>query len=411
MLPGAEGIHHWRAADAPEGSFGTIEPFLLGAVDPWDGRIFPCADVKEANSGTLADGTDNADGRVGASGEIARRSFRRGKTHVFSGNVVARSLADFRTFEEEMKAAFASQEIGQMWAGWHPDVPTIGDTIRTFYARPIACEIGEPIQSRSEFKARFVVAMRNHDGGYFSGFWLVPYAVDDFDSHSVGALTGKTPPEGFFTAAYAGSGDSDDFQVAAGGVVTRTLTNDASLTTGRQVRLAGQEGSVVSVDVTISATSSSNNILRGAMLRWVNASNFVYAAFRGSAGVVITKVIGGTGTQLDSGTLGENFEVGVPYRLVARAAGTAGQYEVFAGRLQDDGSIASDTPICEGTDSALANGGTLEDGDCGLYDANSAGVAMTRTYDNLKIGQRHLYSGAEGNTSFAIDDVLLKRYA
>lgn len=203
-------------------------------------------------------------------------------------------------------------------------------------------------------------------------------ARDEFDQ-SAGALTGKTLPIG---GTWSGSGDTDDFSVAAG-VATRVATGDAN-GSGRFIRASTPNLTNVAVrlDVKFSAAAIETAAL-GVLVRYVNASNFGLA-FIGrfvdagaqviSSGVSITliKVVGGNATLLGSVNLPslasgvfQDIQLAISDSGVARVAGEGATEPLLV------------------SDSALATGGTLASGAVGIADQQALGTANTRTYDNF----------------------------
>lgn len=118
---------------------------------------------------------DRRDVRVGAQGEIPRRSRRRGKTITYEGVTQAQSRAQLRAAEADLRAAFDDQsEEGWMVVTPHPLYDSSGD-FRYFPARALACEVDDqatfsPARASLGHESPFVIALRNARAGGASYF-------------------------------------------------------------------------------------------------------------------------------------------------------------------------------------------------------------------------------------------------
>ena len=118
-------------------------------------------------------------------------------------------------------------------------------------------------------------------------------AADDFDTHSAGTLTGKTPP---VTSGgnWGGAGDATDFDVLAGGVVVRGATSDSAGVQNGRFALAGTAiaaATRVQVDSRGAAQAGPDSLV-GVFARYTNTSNFVLAYLSGA------NILGGVSTSL-----------------------------------------------------------------------------------------------------------------
>ena len=100
-------------------------------------------------------------------------------------------------------------------------------------------------------------------------------AADDFDGHALGTLNGKTPP---ITAGgnWTGSGDSDDFEVVAGGAVSRTAVLDAT-NAGRFSRAGTAVATGIDVRCDLEKTGTRDVAYGGLFIRYVDTNNWVLA--------------------------------------------------------------------------------------------------------------------------------------
>lgn len=141
--------------------------FLNRLTDDADSPVFPRRNVKKITglSGS-GDSDDRRDNRIGAQGEIPRRSFRRGKTITYEGQVEAMTRAGLRQAEADMRAAFDDQAFdGLMVVTPHPLYDASGD-YRYFNARALTCDIDDaatfsPHRVTQGHQSPFVVALRN----------------------------------------------------------------------------------------------------------------------------------------------------------------------------------------------------------------------------------------------------------
>lgn len=166
MIWGKSGRHAWTP---PSGTpTAIINRLLDDAGDPLFPR-FKCDKITGLQS--LGEPADRADSRVGAIGEIPRRSYRRGKTITYEGWIQDRTETGVLEFAEDLRAAFAdTSHEGRMDVTKHPLRVAPGDVAKYFLGTPLALEIDDnrPRAANGLFELAAVLAIRNHDGRYFA---------------------------------------------------------------------------------------------------------------------------------------------------------------------------------------------------------------------------------------------------
>jgi len=214
--------------------------------------------------------------------------------------------------------------------------------------------------------------------------------ADEFD-RACGALSGKTAPVG---GLWAGAGDADDFTVETiGKTAQRTAVSDVDANTGRYAvsGVAPFAAQVVQVDLKHSAifgisASGAPLAYQGVLARYTDVNNWLMAtyspAFESTTGatedasVQVRKRVAGTVTTLANVDVTDSaYQSFHSIRLTVDAAG---RWQVWLWRVG-----AAPVKVAGGSDSALATGGALASGKPGVYDAQTAGTANTRNYDNF----------------------------
>jgi hypothetical protein len=138
---------------------------------------------------SLPDAEDLRDLATGRSGEIARRSVRRGKTITYNGSVRARSAADMRSGMAALTAAFQDMVEGQMVITPNPSYAP--GVTRTYNARALSCDPGDEVldpNARWPFQMPFVIGLRMSDPRFYDP---TPVAQD---TASIIATTGLVLP-------------------------------------------------------------------------------------------------------------------------------------------------------------------------------------------------------------------------
>jgi hypothetical protein len=197
-------------------------------------------------------------------------------------------------------------------------------------------------------------------------------ARDEFEQ-TAGALTGKTLPTG---GTWGGAGDADDFTMdTTGHTAQRTAVSDTATSArfGRLVTASGPSLAAVTVSAQVTSVPASSGAYGGVIARYVDASNFVCATFRGASGplteFVLFKFVGGVATTLRSSVVFTSVDSGSVYLVV----GAAGNYwAAIAGVI-----------ALSGSDADLATGGALASGKVGIVDWQPNATAATRSYDNF----------------------------
>lgn len=158
-------------------AYGAVDsrPVTLNrVVDDAGAKVYPRYNVEKitglSSGGESADRRDN---RIGAQGEIPRRSFRRGKTITYEGLVQALTRASLRQVEADMVLAFDDQvNEGLMVVTPHPLYDASG-AYRYYNARALTCDIDDaaafsPHRVTQGHQTPFVVALRNARAGGIS---------------------------------------------------------------------------------------------------------------------------------------------------------------------------------------------------------------------------------------------------
>jgi hypothetical protein len=229
-----------------------------------------------------------------------------------------------------------------------------------------------------------------------------PVARDGFSQTAGNIDTPKT--------AEVGGNWAETGKIAANGFVIetsghtaqRTTPGDADVNSGAYATVGSSAATqAVQVDVKTSVNLGSNVQRYGAIARFVDSSNCVFAVWEpgmkgggpgalGPAGIVyggatgtdsggfaVYKRVAGVTTLLDGVGSGYFQVTGIFYRLMV-AIDAAGNWSLYW-------NTAPNTPVLllSGQDSVLATGGTLASGKPGIYDAHASGTATTRNVDNF----------------------------
>lgn len=169
MIRGLEARHLWTPP-------GLAEPALTlnKRIDDSGDVVFPHYRVDEIGGLMgLGDIEEANDPKVGADGENARLTRRRGKSVSYSGLVRARSGDDLREAEADLRAAFEDATAeGRMDVVLHPMHPKFGSELPKFYlARALGLECGDvqgpPTATTFGFERGFVLGLRMSDPHYF----------------------------------------------------------------------------------------------------------------------------------------------------------------------------------------------------------------------------------------------------
>ena len=220
---------------------------------------------------------------------------------------------------------------------------------------------------------------------------LVAYSGRDEFNQTAGALAGKAAVVG---GAWAGAGDTDDFQVeTTGKTAQRTATSDSSAVgshfhhiTGRVAVVGTTNYTNIAVEIEAKASALASggaaDLQAGVVARYVDVNNYLFGILAFDSddpfAAIAQKVAGSITTlaylDLPAGT----FAADTFYRIRLLVQGD--QVWLWYGRqegLLESPVLASST--------ALATGGVLDDGKPGLFDGYNAAAASTRNYDNFKV--------------------------
>jgi hypothetical protein len=198
-----------------------------------------------------------------------------------------------------------------------------------------------------------------------------------------GSLTGKALPLG---GTWAGAGDTDDFKViVAEDLARRTAVSDDDLNTGRYAIAGSEEPTTAKVSVTQNSNVAlfGGGIRRGVFLRYSNTENWLMAGLESFGGLPVLRVykrVAGTVTQLRESPPISSFN-GTNRVITSLFAGADGTWQAWA----YESGTTEPSPVLEGSDTALAAGGTLEKGKGGIYDAQTTATAITRYYDEFSL--------------------------
>lgn len=168
----AEVAHKYVNGDYPFGA-----PLALNQrLDTLGNPLLPVFKV-EAIDGLAGSGDsgDRRDVRVGAQGEIPRRSYRRGKTITYEGRTLAPTRAALRDAEAQLVRAFDDQSDEGLVIVRPHKLYDPGVHFRYFPARALTCEISDaatfsPGRRTGGHESPFVIALRNARAGGVSYF-------------------------------------------------------------------------------------------------------------------------------------------------------------------------------------------------------------------------------------------------
>ncbi len=211
-------------------------------------------------------------------------------------------------------------------------------------------------------------------------------AADDFDSHTAGALSTKTPPL-VPAGSWSESGDADDFTInTTYACVNRTAVSDADLNTGQYIRCGSGVATytTVQLDVYVNGTGaySAGNLRQGVFARYVDVNNWLMAVYEPQVWVTsyitLYKRVAGTVTQLSRMTLPGG--VVNTWRTLQLIVDSAGGVAVLDG--PQGGTLTGRLLILGDTD---LDSGAIDDGGYGMYDAYTSATALTRWYNNFSV--------------------------
>ncbi len=216
-------------------------------------------------------------------------------------------------------------------------------------------------------------------------------ARDEFDQ-SAGALTGKTLPVG---GTWVGSGDADDFTVdTTNHLAERSPALDDSAGVFGALAASGRflvAGTSTFTDLVVQVAARSFDQHGGSpsswqcvLARYVDTNNWLIFGRRhastGENRLVLIKRVAGTVTTIASWDMrsiwGVYFDHSVPdpFKTVRLQVSAQGRWLAWAGE-----SSETLTFVGGGQDAALATGGALASGKCGIYDENQD-VATTEAH-------------------------------
>ena len=211
-------------------------------------------------------------------------------------------------------------------------------------------------------------------------------AQDDFSSGTYASgLVGDTLPVGGTWTAPASAYEADDFAVSAGAAV-RSAASDA-VTDARYGRWLYASGTSAMTNAAVQVDVNNDDSLpsgayQGVIARAVDKDNFLVAYVAYSSTwrtwyVIVAKVVAGVVTTLAGGLNASNLTGSLPFQLRLTVS-AGGSFYAHGGQVGGDLAL-----VASGYDAALATGGALDDGYCGLYDWHPAASAGNRSYDNF----------------------------
>ena len=200
---------------------------------------------------------------------------------------------------------------------------------------------------------------------------------DEFDQ-AAGALAGKTAAVG---GTWVGAGEADDFAVeTTGKTAQRTAVSD---TTYRLNTLnLNMTATAVQTDFKASSFPSGQTMYLGVVARYVDASNWMFAALLlDTLGhqLQVTRRVGGVDSIFHNSVLPRELDITV-YNTIRLAVNAGGHWAVW---LYPASAAGGGDPVAVGYSSLLATGGTLITGDVGIVDFAGSATAVTRNYDNF----------------------------
>lgn len=227
------------------------------------------------------------------------------------------------------------------------------------------------------FPGKYYAVLRN------PAFEVTPTAYSafsKFDTES-GAITGDSLQIG---GTWSGSGDADDFSVAAGVASRSAVSDSAGIQNGRLIRASTPTLAAVTAEVDVTMTGANTS---GLLLRYTDTSNFlaVYCDITnaGNQKVFIVKRVAGVTTALVTPPVQPTLShADFRLRVTVDAAGNV--TATWTQRNWDGAGNDRVLQVVEAQDSVLATGGTLASGKVGILDHQPNAFAGARSYDNFK---------------------------
>ena len=228
-------------------------------------------------------------------------------------------------------------------------------------------------------------------------------ARDEFNQVGGGTITGKALPAG---GTWSGTSGTTDFTLdSTNHVITRATTSETAYAGARMIRASSSSASTqrARVDFKRSALGTAGYLWQGVLLRWVDASNFVWAGVQASVGSVagvfgsvfaVYKVKAGVSYLLDGYQGGTFFSQLNLYYRVSCTIDSTGRWAASLGSTS-----APSLWSLSGQDADLATGATLATGTAGIMDMNTDTAASTRTYDNFAAAVPNLDAANFANQS------------
>lgn len=244
VVPGLEGTHRWD------------DTITIGDQNAWPRYKVRRITGLHSRGDFPEEVTEPIVGRIG---ELARRAFLAGRTVVFEGGVMGRSLAECRLGQGRLQAAFSVTDERDVVSAQHPDYAATVSGQESFLwrARCIGLEMGDEQNHLSKWERPFALSLRQSDPRFYD-----PTAVFEFaESAAVVvepgiALPQTAPfsipaaaPAGSLTASVGGSAPTDPIIEIHGPVTNPRITNQ---TLGVELRFSAGfavgTGSFVEVD-------------------------------------------------------------------------------------------------------------------------------------------------------------------
>lgn len=234
LVPGMEGRHSWNG-------------LVLGDQEVWPRhRVAEIAGLR-----ATGDAEDVREPRTGMPGEIARRSFRRGKTVTYECVTEARSLAELRQAQAARSAAFEELDAeGVMTITTDPLLPNAPPPV-FFRARCLSLIPGterpaDPGRMSMGFEQPFTVALRLADRRIYRAQQAGPFETAALVAESGISLPVTAPftipapgtTSGVVSVTNEGDAETDPTIDLYGPVRDPRIMND---TLGVELRFAGLE--------------------------------------------------------------------------------------------------------------------------------------------------------------------------
>jgi hypothetical protein len=245
LVPGLEARHTWD-----------------GVVTLNDPDVWPQYRLKRIDGlHSLADVEDHRDAATARRGEIERRAVRRGKTMVYVGRIVGRSIPELEMAGAALRHAFEPVVRKQMVITPHPSfapvlLPGVQYGPLTFEARPLGLEIPEELvtprgRASYGYERPFTLNLRMPDPRFYQTTQLGP-----FETSLLASGTGQSLPWQFpVTLSAPGSSSGTVAVDNTGDVDADPIIDVYGPVTNPEVRNDTLDKDLIFQDITVAAGS------------------------------------------------------------------------------------------------------------------------------------------------------------